>query len=77
LLHASVALVVRGQWSGRRSLFSVSSSLFSPTSDLQLDYDYDYEHEHEFLIRALSFLRHSSFVLRHCLPLFSLDVLAH
>src|SRR6266446_4992622 len=36
-------------------------------SSHKLDYDYEHEQEdeHEFVIRASSFLRHSSFVLRH------------
>src|SRR5437773_2655863 len=37
----------------------------------QTVYDYEHEHEHEFFIRASSFLRHSSFALRH-FPDFSL-----
>src|SRR5438128_379922 len=38
-------------------------------SSHKLDYDHEHEHEqedeHEFVIRASSFLRHSSFLLRH------------
>src|SRR6266446_200618 len=46
-------------------------SVVRSSHKLDYDYDYDYEHEHEqedeheFVIRASSFLRHSSFVLRH------------